>query len=411
LKVQRGQTQPLTLDGANALLPDAKTALLEFVVAEEKTYLFVLTKAATQTNKQNNAPVTLSIYPLAIKSKQLAEMADGFLKRVAERDLTVKEPAQQLYDLLIKPAEKQLQGIKKLCIVPDGPLWNLPFQALLQGEKGYLLEQYAIFYAPSLSVLREMQRKGAQLRLAQRQPVTAPAPARTLAKVSYGTTAPELFALGNPAFNGEQTLAAKTGLRDETLEPLPEAEKEVKTLGQLYGAGRSMVLIGDKALEETVKAVAGKYQVIHFATHAILDDRNPMYSKIILSPQREHPAEDGMLETWEIMKLDLNAEMVVMSACQTARGRVGAGEGIIGMTWALFNAGVPSAVVSQWKVDSARTSELMVEFHRNLLRQRAGGKATASKAEALREAALKLLHGPYNHPAYWAGFILIGDEK
>lgn len=410
LKVQRGQTQPLILDDAQALLHDAKTALLEFVVAEDKTYLFVLTKAAT-TGKQNSSPVTLSIYPLAIKSKELAGLADSFLKRVAERDLTVKEPARQLYDLLVKPAEKQLQGIKKLCIVPDGPLWNLPFQALLQEDKGYLLEQYAIFYAPSLSVLREMQRKGAQLRLAQRQPNVAPAQARTLAKVSYVASSPELFALGNPALNGEKTVAARTGLRDEPLDPLPEAEKEVKRLGQLYGAERSMVLIGDKAVEETVKAFAGKYQVIHFAAHAILDDRNPMYSKIILSPQREHPAEDGLLETWEIMKLDLNAEMVVMSACQTARGRVGAGEGIIGMTWALFNAGVPSAVVSQWKVDSARTSELMVEFHKNLLRHRAGGKAAASKSEALREAALKLLHGPYNHPAYWAGFILIGDEQ
>jgi CHAT domain-containing protein len=409
LKVQRGQTQPFALNDAATLLHDGKTALLEFVVAENKTYLFVMTAATA--NKGRAAHVSLSIYPLAIKSKELAEMAEGFRQRVAERDLTIKQPARQLYDLLIKPAEKQLQGIKKLCIVPDGPLWNLPFQALLQEEKGYLLEQYAIFYAPSLGVLREMERKGSDLRRAERQPRHVPAQRRTMAKVSYVVTAPELFALGNPAFGGEKTVRAKAGLRDEPLEPLPEAEKEVKTLGQLYGPGRSRVLIGEQALEETVKAEAGKYQVMHFATHAILDDRNPMYSRIILSHNADNAAEDGLLEAWEIMKLDLNAEMVVMSACQTARGRVGAGEGMVGMTWALFNAGVPSAVVSQWKVDSARTTELMVEFHKNLLRHRADGRAAMSKSEALREASLKVLRGPFNHPAYWAGFILIGDER
>ncbi len=87
-------------------------------------------------------------------------MAESFRQKVAERDLTIKQPARQLYDLLIKPAEAQLRRVRKLCIVPDGALWNVPFQALHQGERGYLLEQYAVFYAPSLSVLREMGKKG-----------------------------------------------------------------------------------------------------------------------------------------------------------------------------------------------------------------------------------------------------------
>jgi CHAT domain-containing protein len=111
------------------------------------------------------------------------------------------------------------------------------------------------------------------------------------------------------------------------------------------------------------------------------------------------------------MKLDLNAELAVLSACETARGRIAAGEGIIGMSWALFVAGSPSAVVSQWKVDSARSSELMIEFHRNLLSKRGAGKTSLTKSEALRQAALKVFHSSYNHPAYWAGFILIGDDN
>ena len=111
------------------------------------------------------------------------------------------------------------------------------------------------------------------------------------------------------------------------------------------------------------------------------------------------------------MKLDLNAELAVLSACETARGRIAAGEGIIGMSWALFVAGTPSAVVSQWKVDSARSSELMIEFHRNLLRKQGPGKTRLTKSEALRQAALKVFHSSYNHPTYWAGFILIGADN
>jgi CHAT domain-containing protein len=81
------------------------------------------------------------------------------------------------------------------------------------------------------------------------------------------------------------------------------------------------------------------------------------------------------------------------------------------MSWALFVAGAPSVLVSQWKVDSARTADLMINFHRNLKSKGAGGKAALTKSEALREAALKLLRGRYNHPTYWAGFVLIGDER
>jgi len=178
----------------------------------------------------------------------------------------------------------------------------------------------------------------------------------------------------------------------------------------MYGPASSRVLIGEEAREAVVKAEAGKYKVLHFATHATLDDRNPLYSRIILSRSEDDVQEDGLLEAWELMKLDLNADLAVLSACETARGRVANGEGMIGISWALFVAGSPSAVVSQWRVDSARTSELMVEFHRNLLRNSKTGERTLTKSEALRQAALKLLHGPYKHPAYWAGFILIGND-
>lgn len=392
LQTQRGQAPSLTLAEAATLVPDSTTALLEYVMTDEQVYLFVITRGAS-------AP-ELQVYPLNVKGAELATLAESFRRRVAERDLTVKQPAAQLYNLLIKPAERQLQGVHKLCIVPDGALWEVPFQALHAGERGYLLEQYAVFYAPSLSVLREMNRR-------HDARTTTP---QIIAVSDKRAGSASLFALGNPVLVGA-TIAKAEATRDEPLRQLPSAEREVNALGQLYGRERSRVLVGPQAREAAVKAEASKYRVLHFATHALLEDRNPMYSRILLASEPDGSSEDGLLEAWELMKLDLSADLTVLSACQTARGRVAPGEGMIGMSWALFVAGCPAVVVSQWEVDSERSTELMVEFHRNLVGSRPAGRRSPTKAEALRQAALKLLRGPYNHPAYWAGFILIGDER
>ncbi|HEU4795025.1 MAG TPA: CHAT domain-containing protein, partial [Pyrinomonadaceae bacterium] len=414
LKVQRGQTDVLTFPEISALLRDKQTAVLEYVVTEDRTYLFVLKKATPldTTGKKRPDVTVVTVHTINIKSAELAVLAESFRQKLAERDLLIKQPARQLYDLLIKPAEEQLQAVKKICIVPDGALWNVPFQALHPGEQGYLLEQYALSYAPSLSVLREMGRKANALRAARHRSNSL----FTRVRADAPGARPELLALGNPALNGETIAKFRFSHRDETLGPLPDAEKEVNSLRRLYGANNSRVLIGEQARESVVKADASKYDILHFATHATLDNRNPLYSRIVLSRAEDETHEDGLLEAWEIMKLDLNAALTVLSACETARGRVAAGEGMIGISWALFVAGSPAAVVSQWKVDSARTSELMIEFHQNLLRQQRrepqrGASPPLSKSEALRQSALKLMRGPYNHPTYWAGFILIGDDN
>jgi CHAT domain-containing protein len=149
----------------------------------------------------------------------------------------------------------------------------------------------------------------------------------------------------------------------------------------------------------------GNYRVLHFASHSVFDDRNPLYSYIVLASGGDSK-EDGLLEAWELMEMDLKAELAVLSACDTARGRVGYGEGIIGMTWSLFVAGVPTMVASQWQVPSERTTDLMLAFHRNLF----GGKMI-SKAEAWRRAALGMINDPRYRmkPYYWAGFVLVGD--
>ena len=130
-----------------------------------------------------------------------------------------------------------------------------------------------------------------------------------------------------------------------------------------------------------------------------------MYSHLVLSQKADNPNEDGLLEAWEMKDLDLKADMVVLSACDTARGRVSSGEGMIGMNWALFIAGTPTTVASQWKVESSSTTEFMLEFHRQMLSNK-----KITKAEALRRASLKLLKSTkYRHPSYWAPWILVGD--
>ena len=133
-----------------------------------------------------------------------------------------------------------------------------------------------------------------------------------------------------------------------------------------------------------------------------------MYSHLALA--EGGPNEDGLLEAWELMQLDLKADLAVLSACETARGRVGAGEGMIGLSWAMFIAGIPSIVVSQWKVEAAGTRDLMVNFHRALISPSPAGRSRPTKTEALRQAALKLMKNlETRHPFYWAGFVLVGD--
>jgi CHAT domain-containing protein len=253
-----------------------------------------------------------------------------------------------------------------------------------------LIEDAAIAYAPSLTVLREMMKR-------QKNQGADAAPAT-------------LLALGNPLLGQETVNRAALTLRDGKLDPLPEAEQEVKALRQLYGTSHSKVYIGAEAREDRVKSEAGQARILHFATHGMLNNASPMYSHLALAGGGAN--EDGLLEAWELMQLNLKADLAVLSACETARGRIGAGEGMIGLSWAMFIAGVPSIVVSQWKVESAGTRDLMVNFHRALISQPGAGKAKPTKTEALRQAALKLMKNPETrHPFYWAGFVLMGDGR
>ncbi|MFL6234759.1 MAG: CHAT domain-containing protein, partial [Thermoanaerobaculia bacterium] len=374
LRLRRADLPAWTPDAARPLLAGGSTALLEYAVLDDRTYLWTVTAGS------ESSPVEIHLHTLPVGSAGLARQVEAFRRQLAARDLDFQRSARSLYDLLLAPAASELKGKTSLRIVPDGPLWDLPFQALQTSDSEVLLERHALSYAPSLGFLAE-----------------------TAARRGRPSSPPTLLAVGNPTLAVE-TVGLMAPLRGEgALARLPEAEREVGALAGLYGPARSAVYTGAQASEEKVKAEARKFRVLHFATHALLDDRTPLYSSLLLAQGGPAMREDGLLEAWEILGLHLDADLVVLSACQTARGRPRAGEGIIGLSWALAAAGSSATLASQWEVDSASTGELMVAFHREWL----GG---ASKAEALRRAALAVRRQErYRHPFYWAPFVLVGD--
>jgi CHAT domain-containing protein len=264
-----------------------------------------------------------------------------------------------------------------VCIIPDGLLWTLPFQALTTKRGNYLVEQYALNYAPSLSVLHEMND-------------------RTRQRIANGS----LIAFGNPVIGRDEKL-------NQDLCPLPEAETEVAEVAATIPFKLKKVLIGREADEKSFKALAPDYATIHLATHGVLDNRDPLYSHLLLTKTDGELENDGSLEAREIMNLHLNADLAVLSACETGNGRISPGEGVIGMSWAFFVAGTRSMVVSQWRVNSASTSQLMKNFYQALAKQ----PNHRTKSQALREASMRLFRDPrYRHPFYWAGFVLVGND-
>lgn len=381
----RGDARPaFSLAEAAALLPDDKTAMLEYVVLPQAVYLFVVTKSET------GGQPDLRVHRIAVGEKNLSADVAQFSKFLAARSPAFVEPARRLYDLLVAPAEAQLKGKETICIIPDGALWELPFQAVRSGTDAYLLESYALYYAPSISVLREISQ-----RRSERPPAAGDA----------------LIAFGNPRAPGKVALNVKTSVRSQEFQALPDAEIEVAALGRIFGRRNSRVLVGQDATEAAFKQQAPQSTVIHLATHGVLNNQQPLYSYLMLAKAAGDEENDGLLEAREIMHMDLRgAELAVLSACDTARGRVGAGEGIIGMSWAFFVAGCRTVVVSQWKVDSGSTARLMIKYYENLKAK--SPRAPATKAGALRMAALELIKDERSaHPFYWAGFVMMGGNE
>lgn len=396
LQLARGGTPDLTPTRLEQLV-DADTAIVSFVLDTEQAWAYVVTKG------ERGPQVTASLLPMS--TPKVMALVDQYARQIATRDLAFSANSHALYNALLGPIDASLAQKHQVVIVPDGPLWQLPFQALETPRGKFLIEERAVSYAPSIAALSALEER----------------------RRSRPARAPYLIALGDPAAPTAPGARSGSAARPSTTAPattrglttarLPEAAREVRSLGRLYGQSRSTVLVASAATESALRQRAAQASILHVATHGVLDDHNPMYSHLLLAPGEasrgsaggglDSHLTDGRLEAWEVVDLGISADIAVLSACQTARGGVDAwGEGIIGLSWSLFAAGTSTAIVSQWEVDSASTTALMIAFHQRLL---SSSEASRRAPEALRLAAMRVMGTPaYRHPFYWAGFVSIG---
>lgn len=302
----------------------------------------------------------------------------------AKPDATkAKQRLQRSHELLIKPIADILPSNPndRVIFIPQGELFLVPFPALQYDQDKYLIEKHTILTAPSIQVLdftSKQQRRVEKLN------------AKSLI-------------VGNPTM---PKVELEPGKPPEQLIALPWAEKEAKDIAEIL---KTQALTGNQATKTAILQKMPEAGIIHFATHGLLDDNRGLGSAIALAP--DPPSSpltkggkeegDGLLTAEEILNLKLNADLVVLSACDTGRGRI-TGDGVIGLSRSLISAGVPSVIVSLWAVDDNSTSFLMTEFYNNLQQK-------LDKATALRKAMLTTMQ-KYPQPKNWAAFTLIGES-
>jgi CHAT domain-containing protein len=373
LSLVRGDIAVPTLDELQQAIPE-NGVVLEYTIDEFMGAVIAVTR--------HGAP---RVFPIRATAPRLTRIARAFTRDIAARRLDYQPSARRLYDLLLRPAESVLRAKSIVCIITDTPVAGLPFQALLAPDGRHFIEQHPLFYAPSLALL-VWHHKHPQ-------------------RDSVGGER-MLLAVGNPQLSGETVRMARAVERDENLRPLPDAEREVRQIARLFDPRETLLLTGAAATESRVKREAGRFRIIHLATHGMFDDHAPMYSHVVLA-RGPNDADDGLLEAREIAALDLHADLTILSGCETARGYSYLGEGMIGISWALLAAGCPRSVLTQWKIASAPARELMVAFHRHLGTNAIRGRDVT---QSLRAAQLEMLRQrTLAHPYYWSAFIVVGD--
>jgi CHAT domain-containing protein len=302
--------------------------------------------------------------------------------------LAGKDSWKELYRLLIHPVRQHLPSAPDslLTIVPHGPLFQLPFAALIDENGAYLIERYRLHYTPAGAVLDF-----------------------TRSKKSSQDLPPSLLLVADPA--------GMTAPDGKSLPALPGARREVRSIASLLPGISVTSLVGKQATESSVRAAAAGKSAVHFATHGILNPNDPPSSFLALAGVTPDPVNDGRLTVSEVYGLDLNADLVVLSACRSALGALSS-DGIIGLTRAFFYAGTPTVMATLWDVADEPTSRLISSFYREYAR-------SGAKSHALRLAQLNLiaalragrvrvpsLAGTLTlpeHPLFWAAFVLAGE--
>jgi CHAT domain-containing protein len=288
--------------------------------------------------------------------------------------------------------------VERLVIIPDGRLGYLPFQVLIDNRQlegvddyrklPYVINNYEVRYEYSSTLLlaehTPKQQRGGFLGF-------APQYGEGGGGISVRSAA-------------EEDVLAEDAAEVVRLAPLKFTKTEVEEISRLF-AGQSNT--GELATETAFKTEAPKHNILHLAMHAHTSDKNPMYSRLIFQQGETAGGEDGMLHAYELYNMSLQADLVVLSACETGAGKLQNGEGIMSLSRAFKYAGCPNIVMSLWQADDASTKDIMVHFYRNL-------KKGMGKSEALRQANRQYLSQASpekGHPFYWATFVLAGDGE
>jgi CHAT domain-containing protein/tetratricopeptide (TPR) repeat protein len=362
---------PLRAEQIRSLVDD-RTALLHYFVGKEASFLFVVTRKELELYHLPGASA------LADQVSRLRTLIQVSGPRSLQR---FRETATNLYSVLLRPATSALAGKSRLLIAPDGPLSLLPFEVLLTEGRGssykdlpYLLRRFAISYIPSASVFADLRK--------DRSP---------------GNPEKSFLAFADPSYGGTSTILQRgSSAPGGSLAQLPESGMEVQRIAALY-PGKSMLYLGSAATKRSVQQSPYLRTTprVHFALHGTVDPLRPELSGLELA--------DGRLQVFDIFNLKMSADLLTLSACQTALGKEVSGEGMIGLTRAFLYAGAHSIVVSLWSVEDRSTSDLMYDTYRRL---------GTGKAEALRQAKLNMISSKaYSAPYYWAPFILSGDPR
>jgi len=375
--LEKGPRDPLSAHAVRRRL-GTEEALLEYALGKKRSFLFVVRRDS------------LDVYPLP-PAEELAAGVSAVRGGLQSPDRALWRhlirSSADLYRQLVAPAEARLAGVRRLIVVPDRELFYLPFETLLAGVPAdltdpselaphYLLTRWEVGYAPSATVMAQLQ---------------------DLDRAPHSAAAPSLVAFADSrGGEGNGTVAQKRSAPEPSNDwgALPGARDEVRAIASLFPDDRVRVFEGRDATREEVRS-AGRGRWLHFAVHGDLDAEHPSLSGLILA--------DGKLYARQIHDLHLDADLVVLSACQTGLGQQVWGEELIGLSRAFFYSGVPTVVMSLWKVADRSTAPLMVAMYRGLL----AGEAPITALSRAKRSFLTA-DGEWIHPYFWAPFVVFG---
>jgi len=414
------QPQPLTSKEIRQLLDD-ETLLLEYALGEERSYLWAVT------------PTSIKSYELPRRAEIEADARRVYDLLVKKADTLHPEALTSLSRTLLGPVADQL-GRKRLLIVGQGALQYVPFGVLLESsakERGSrdhgpglskhlsvqpLIVNHEIVSLPSASVIALLRRELSMRRVAPNKVVV-------LADPVFGKDDQRVKQkIQNPAAQGRdggEKETAQSSLPSDVersandlnlinFDRLPVSRSEAELITGMVPKAQSRKALDFAASRATATSPElGNYQIVHFATHSLLNNQHPELSGIVLSLVDEQgQPQDGFLRLHEIYNLKLGADLVVLSSCQTALGKEIKGEGLVGLTRGFMYAGTPRVVASLWKVSDKATAELMKRFYQKMLRE------GLRPAAALRAAQVSMLNErQWAAPYYWAGFVLQGEWR